>query len=225
MILSERKKLEQYLKTLIYHLNLEEIENYKPLKINASELERMFDFIRLNIKKYSRECNMMEIKSGFGFGFPINFYCFKYNNRIYIVGDTISYKNGFAKVIAMKDNGMMVSKGHYEDFWYGYEIEKNENIIPNFNDIIEYFKQKSIDTSMFSLDYSLRQLREDGLTEEQINKLIIAYEPIWSIGTGIIPTEEQIIDVFDYIKEKLPNTKILYGGSANDKNIDELKQC
>lgn len=61
-----------------------------------------------------------------------------------------------------------------------------------------------------------------GLTEEQKSKVIIAYEPIWSIGTGIIPTEEQIIDVFDFIKEKLPTTKVLYGGSANVNNIEML---
>lgn len=63
-----------------------------------------------------------------------------------------------------------------------------------------------------------------GLTEEQKSKVIIAYEPIWSIGTGIIPTEEQIIDVFDFIKEKLPTTKVLYGGSANVNNIEMLNK-
>lgn len=63
-----------------------------------------------------------------------------------------------------------------------------------------------------------------GLTEEEKNRIIIAYEPIWSIGTGIIPTLEEIEDAFIYIKKILPNNKILYGGSANEKNIDLLKQ-
>jgi len=64
----------------------------------------------------------------------------------------------------------------------------------------------------------------DGLTDEQKEKLIVAYEPIWSIGTGIIPTVPEIEEVLRFIKQFLPNTTLLYGGSANEKNIDILKE-
>ena len=68
-------------------------------------------------------------------------------------------------------------------------------------------------------------LKEELAILEDIDKdIIIAYEPIWSIGTGIIPTNEEIIEVFNFIKSICPNDKILYGGSANNDNIDTLKQ-
>ena len=62
------------------------------------------------------------------------------------------------------------------------------------------------------------------IKEDDKKKIIIAYEPIWSIGTGIIPTNEQIEEVFAEIKKIVPESKILYGGSANEENIDQLKQ-
>lgn len=67
----------------------------------------------------------------------------------------------------------------------------------------------------------LKSLEE--IKDEDKNKIIVAYEPIWSIGTGIIPTIDEINEVVEMIKEILPNNRLLYGGSANDKNIATLK--
>ena len=64
----------------------------------------------------------------------------------------------------------------------------------------------------------------ENLSKEQQDQLIVAYEPIWSIGTGIIPTTEEIKQVMQYIKSFLPNSKVLYGGSVNDENVDILKK-
>ena len=69
-----------------------------------------------------------------------------------------------------------------------------------------------------------RQLENVVNKLEEQEKLIIAYEPVWSIGTGIIPSNEEIEEVLTYIKSYLPNTKILYGGSVNEENVDTLKE-
>ena len=62
------------------------------------------------------------------------------------------------------------------------------------------------------------------LNEEEKSKIIIAYEPIWSIGTGLIPNNQEITDIIKLIKKLLPNNKVLYGGSANEENISTLKE-
>ncbi len=54
-------------------------------------------------------------------------------------------------------------------------------------------------------------------------KIIIAYEPVWSIGTGLIPKSNELSEIINFIKKKNRNSKILYGGSVNSKNISELK--
>lgn len=62
------------------------------------------------------------------------------------------------------------------------------------------------------------------LSEEERDKIIIAYEPIWSIGTGIIPTIDDIDDVLSGIREILPKNKLLYGGSINEENVTSLQE-
>ncbi|MBQ2640003.1 MAG: triosephosphate isomerase [Bacilli bacterium] len=58
------------------------------------------------------------------------------------------------------------------------------------------------------------------LTNEEKKKVIVAYEPVWSIGTGNIPKCYEINEVVGIIKEELPNNRILYGGSVNEENIN-----
>ena len=46
----------------------------------------------------------------------------------------------------------------------------------------------------------------------------MAYEPVWAIGTGKTPTTDEISEVHSMLREKLPNTTLLYGGSVNGDN-------
>ena len=55
------------------------------------------------------------------------------------------------------------------------------------------------------------------------NKIIIAYEPVWSIGSGLIPKPKDLHETINFIKKIRKNSKVLYGGSVNPNNVNELK--
>ncbi|HLM01316.1 MAG TPA: triose-phosphate isomerase [Pyrinomonadaceae bacterium] len=78
-----------------------------------------------------------------------------------------------------------------------------------------------------------RQLREGlaGLTTADMERIIIAYEPVWAIGTGKTAAPEQAQEMHGFIRQKLleshsketaENTRILYGGSVKPENIEIL---
>jgi len=71
----------------------------------------------------------------------------------------------------------------------------------------------------------------EGVESEQAGKVVIAYEPVWAIGTGKTATPKQANDVHRFIREKLSalysgevakNISILYGGSVKPENAKDL---
>ena len=77
------------------------------------------------------------------------------------------------------------------------------------------------------------QLKESlfDLSKEDFSKIVVAYEPVWAIGTGKTASPEQAQEIHAFIRETIAekygkevagNTSILYGGSCNAGNAKEL---
>jgi len=58
------------------------------------------------------------------------------------------------------------------------------------------------------------------------SNIFIAYEPVWAIGSGIIPKSKDLFKTVEFIKNKFKDKspKVLYGGSVNPENITNLKE-
>ncbi len=80
-----------------------------------------------------------------------------------------------------------------------------------------------------------RQLRDglDGLTAEQVGTLVVAYEPVWAIGTGRNATPQQAGEAHAHIRGRLKQwfgagaaeaCRILYGGSVKPDNVADLRR-
>ncbi len=78
-----------------------------------------------------------------------------------------------------------------------------------------------------------KQIREGlfGLSPEDFGKIVLAYEPVWAIGTGVTATSDQAQEMHAFIRKTLKekygqtvadNTSVLYGGSCNAGNAKEL---
>ena len=139
---------------------------------------------------------------------------------------------GEVSVNQVKDMGInYVIVGHSERRKYFHETDYdiNKKIIKsldnNLNVILcigENIKEDGFDFLINQLDICLKNV----LKKYQDN-IIIAYEPVFAIGTGITPSLEDInntvFNIKKYILNKFNmNLKLVYGGSVNDKNIRNL---
>lgn len=98
-------------------------------------------------------------------------------------------------------------------FCIGEVLEEREN--GTYNDVV----RKQIEEGLFNL------------SAEDFSKIILAYEPVWAIGTGKTATADQAEDMHAFIRstiaekygqEVADNTSILYGGSCKPSNAAEL---
>ena len=84
----------------------------------------------------------------------------------------------------------------------------------------EYRKKQVFDVLQKQLEPVLPILKEQAYA--------IAYEPVWAIGTGLVPDQEYLTSVYNWLHNHLTNTvmegscRLLYGGSVDDKTIGDL---
>ncbi|MCD0490679.1 triose-phosphate isomerase [Pedobacter sp. MC2016-14] len=109
-------------------------------------------------------------------------------------------------VIALKNNLIPI-------FCIGETLDERNN-----GSYFEVIKSQ-LENGLFSLD------------AESFSKIIVAYEPVWAIGTGLTASSDQAQEVHAFIRKEISEkysmaiadaTSILYGGSCNPKNADEL---
>ena len=129
--------------------------------------------------------------------------------------------------------------GHSERRQYFNETNEtvNKRIKAAFdNDLIpvmcvgESEKERESKNTFSVLDKQLKKGLED-FSSDDLKKLVIAYEPVWAIGTGKTATSEQAQEVHQFLRSVLEKSfgnmlaksiRILYGGSVKPNNIAEL---
>lgn len=107
----------------------------------------------------------------------------------------------------------VLKEGMTPVFCIGEKLEERESD-QHFNTV-----EKQLQSSLFSL------------SKAEFSKLVLAYEPVWAIGTGKTATSEQVQEMHSFIREKVADKygkdtaesiRILYGGSCKASNASEL---
>jgi len=126
--------------------------------------------------------------------------------------------------------------GHSERRIYLDETDTfiNKKVLESLNNnlkVILCIGETLEEKNMLKTDRILKRQLINALRDvENINEIIIAYEPVWSIGTGVVPENSEITATISYIRTIIDNlypdnnVKIVYGGSVTEKNIKSLNK-
>ncbi len=147
---------------------------------------------------------------------------------------------GEVSAAQLKDLGTKyVIIGHSERRQYHGETDEMVNtkakntLIDGMTPIIcvgESLDQREKSLTMPHIEYQVKSALS-GMTEEMVRRCVIAYEPIWAIGTGVTATADQAEEVCAHIRAVIRKVysarcarsiTILYGGSMNAANAEEL---
>ena len=122
--------------------------------------------------------------------------------------------------------------GHSERRIYKHEINidfinKINNALENNLNVIYCVGETLRDKENGSTFEILEKQISEVLNNVEIKSIMIAYEPVWAIGTGNVPSIKEIKENIEFISDLLYEKyecklDILYGGSVNDENIGEL---
>ena len=206
---------------------------------NASNISKSSSVIKLaNTKKYKKHkiiyCPPYTLLK--------NFYDKVKNTHVYIGAQNCHSSSNFgaftgsinAKLI--KSTGAKyIIIGHSENRNSGENdliINKKIKSALNANlKVIFCFGEKLSDKKNKNTYNVLKKQINNGLKSiKKLDSIIFAYEPVWSIGTGIIPKNLELTKNINNIKKilnklkKSIKPKVLYGGSVNPKNVKELAQ-
>ena len=109
-----------------------------------------------------------------------------------------------------------------------HSLEQNLNVIFCIGELLSEREAGQTENVVQS---QLEGLKE--LSIENWNNIVLAYEPVWAIGTGVVATPEQAQDVHQFVRswvaqnigqEVAQNVRIIYGGSVTDGNCGDLIQ-
>jgi len=181
-------------------------------------------------------------------GFPYIQYVSESNSKLRIGAQNFypleqGAYTGEVSVLQIKDVGAdMVLIGHSERralFHEDHSFLKKKVDVALDSGIMPVFccgEPFEIRQAANEMEFVQRQLNESlfHLSEKQLLKCVIAYEPVWAIGTGMTATTEQAEDMHaairNWISEKYgaeiaQSISIIYGGSCNASNASELFAC